>query len=310
MKFINDLDGLSGEIGTASALTLGCFDGIHLGHRAILERVAAAPAREGCAARVVVTFEPHPALVLEKGRKNFLLTTREEKEALLSGYGLDFACFVPFTVEFARTPAAEFIETTLAGRLKARRVVVGADIRFGHRREGSVPLLEEAGRRFGFEVEVVERVEAEGEAVSSTRIRALLEGGEVEAAAGLLGRDYVVTGEVVRGAGLGARLGIPTANIMTGPFKLIPGSGVYAVRAGIEGGGSPGVMNIGVRPTVGGGETTLEVHLMDFRGEIYGKRVTVSFVKRLRDEKKFPSLEKLKRQITRDMGIAEKILRR
>jgi riboflavin kinase/FMN adenylyltransferase len=257
---------------------------------------------------VAITFDPHPLKVLRPEVDLPLLTTPEQKLELLAATGLDATVVLPFTPEFAALPAKDFIADYLCARLKVREIIVGHDYSFGRNREGNIDLLQEMGRGHGFTVQVVWAVEAEEAVVSSSLIRALLRLGKVAEAQRFLGRPYGVVGPVVQGHGRGAKLlGVPTANIRP-ENELLPASGIYAtwVRRGAE--IIPGVANIGTCPTFEKGEFSLEVHLLDFNGDLYGERLEVDFVSRLREERRFPSLEALAAQIRADIATARERL--
>jgi riboflavin kinase/FMN adenylyltransferase len=237
-----------------------------------------------------------------------MLTTRDQKLRLLSESGLDAVVVLPFTQKFAALPAREFVKQYFCDRLKAREVVVGHDYCFGRGREGNIDLLKEMGEIHGFTVQVVWAVEVDGAVVSSSLIRALLRLGKVTEAARLLGRSYGVTGRVVQGKGRGAKLlGVPTANILT-PNELLPACGIYAVWVRRGDAILPGVANLGTCPTFENTELSLEVHLMEFSGDLYGESLEVQFVTRLREEQRFPSLEALAAQIHADIAAARRAL--
>ena len=297
-----------GETGfSRTVATIGNFDGVHLGHRAILARVCQR-ARELGGQAVAVTFNPHPVKVLRPEVNLPMLTTRDQKLQLLSESGLDAVVVLPFTQKFAALPAREFVKQYFCDRLKAREVVVGHDYCFGRGREGNIDLLKEMGEIYGFTVQVVWAVEVDGAVVSSSLIRALLRLGKVTEAGRLLGRAYGVIGRVVRGKGRGAKLlGVPTANILT-PNELLPACGIYAVWVRRGDAILPGVANLGTCPTFGNAELSLEVHLMEFTGDLYGESLEVQFVTRLREEKRFPTLEALAAQIHADIAAARRAL--
>ncbi len=299
-----------GETGfSRTVATIGNFDGVHLGHRAILGRVCQR-ARELKAQAVAVTFNPHPVKVLRPEVDLRLLTTQDQKVQLLSESGLDGVVVLPFTREFAALPAREFVQRYFWERLKAREVVVGHDYCFGRGREGNIDLLKEMGESQGFTVQVVWAVEVDGAVVSSSLIRALLRLGKVTEAGRLLGRPYGVTGRVVQGKGRGGRLlGVPTANLLT-PNELLPSCGIYAVRVRWGDAILPGVANLGTCPTFDNSELSLEVHLIEFSGDLYGESLEVQFVARLREELRFSSLEALAAQIRADIEAARVALTR
>jgi riboflavin kinase/FMN adenylyltransferase len=290
-----------------TVVTIGNFDGVHLGHRAILDRVRQR-ARELGGQAVAVTFNPHPVKVLRPGVNLPLLTTQDQKLKLLTNAGLDAVVVLPFSLKFAAQPAREFVRQYFCERLRAREVVVGHDYCFGRGREGNIDLLREMGAIHGFTVQVVWAVEVQGAVVSSSLIRAMLRLGKVTEAGRLLGRPYGVAGRVVQGKGRGAKLlGVPTANILT-PNELLPASGIYAVWVSRGDAILPGVANIGTCPTFDNTELSLEVHLLDFSADLYGEPLEVQFVARLREEQRFPSLEALAAQIHADIAVARQVL--
>jgi riboflavin kinase/FMN adenylyltransferase len=290
-----------------TVVTIGNFDGVHLGHRAILARVVQR-ARELEAQSVAVTFEPHPLRVLRPEVDMPLLTTPAQKIKFLEMAGLEAVVVLPFTPEFAGLPARQFVQRYFLERLRIREVVVGHDYCFGRGREGNIELLEAMGRQHGFTVQVVWAVELEGAVVSSSLIRAMLRLGKVAEAARLLGRTYEVQGKVVPGKGRGAKLlGVPTANILP-ENELLPATGIYAVRVHRGEEIIPGAANIGTCPTFENSEFSLEVHLLDFAGDLYDENLGVEFVARLREERRFPSIEALAGQIQADIIAAREVL--
>jgi riboflavin kinase/FMN adenylyltransferase len=285
---------------------VGNFDGVHLGHRSILARVCQR-ARELDCQPVALTFDPHPANVLKPEGNLRLLTTPAQKVKLLEAAGVSVVV-MPFTREFAAIPAREFVRDYFVERLKVREVVIGHDYRFGYKRQGNIELLQQMGQTFGFTVQVVWAVEVEDAVVSSSLIRAMLQLGKVREANRLLGRAYGVTGRVVAGKGRGAKvLGVPTANLVS-ENDLLPSCGIYAVWVIKDGHRLPGVANIGTCPTFDNQELTLEVHLLDFNGDLYGEMLQVEFVSRLRDEQRFSSIDELAAQIRADMTEARQVL--
>jgi len=290
-------------------LTIGAFDGVHLGHRALVEPFAEAAHAAGAPA-VALTFFPHPSVVLHKQRTPFYLSTPEEKAELLGALGVDVVITHPFNRRVAAMSAREFVRR-LKTHLGLRMLWVGYDFALGRNREGDIPTLRRLGREMGFEVRVVDAVRVEGEIVSSSRIRALLAAGEVEAANRLLGRPYRVSGRVVRGDGRGRALGFPTANLRLWARRMVPGAGVYVARAFLASGEAYGaVVNIGVRPTfeVHPRAPRVEAHLLGFAGDLYGQCLTLEFWQRLRGERRFPSPEALAEQIRRDVARAQEVL--
>lgn len=288
-------------------LTLGNFDGVHLGHQRIFRRVSE-KAKEIGGDSIAYTFEPHPVQILKPERDPFLLLPVAERLRLIGELGIDVAICAPFTREFANLTAEEFVRDILHKQIGVRQVFVGQDTTFGRNREGSVPLLKEFGKRFGFAVEAVGSVEVAGSAISSSRIRRLIRQGDVRRAAELLGRYPLVVGEVIHGRGRGSnKLGFPTANLNTSPV-LIPKPGIYAVWAIYEGQKYPAVANLGWNPTFHDREFSVEVHILHFDQDIYGHPLRVEFVERLRDEVAFRGPEELIAQIKKDVEQAKKIL--
>ena len=295
-------------------VTVGSFDGIHLGHRSILETVVErARAHDGTA--TVVTFEPHPRKVLHPDRPPRLLSTTEQRVELIEAAGIDVTILEPFTPEFSRTPPEQFVRDYLHRRLAPVEVYVGYDFRFGHDREGSMRLLTELGPRLGFSVTIVPEVTIEGEDVNSTRIRALVAEGDAATAGRLLGRPYALRGRVVSGDRRGRGLGFPTLNLAP-ENELLPGNGVYAGRVRFLDDGDPpsgavfsAVTNVGRRPTFDAGDRIVcESHLLEFAADAGGRRIEVSFVDRLRPERRFPSGDALREQIARDVDEARRRL--
>ncbi len=290
---------------------MGAFDGVHPGHRALLARV-----RERAAALrllpLAISFEPLPREFFARGAALPRLTSVREKLAGLFDGGMQCVLLLRFNKALAAIEPEQFIDQVLVARCAAREVWIGADFRFGHRRRGDIAMLRAAGARHGFRVEVLPDVGIDSERVSSSAIRARLAAGEFAQAARLLGRPFTIGGRVVRGARLGRTLGWPTANLRLGR-RSAPVAGIFAVRVhGLAGAGAdgwPGVASLGVRPTVAGtGEALLEVHLFDFDGDLYGRRIEVEFVARLRDEVKFDDLDTMVGQIERDAAQARAIL--
>jgi riboflavin kinase/FMN adenylyltransferase len=286
-------------------VTIGNFDGVHLGHQAILKKVIE-KAHETGGVSVVYTFDPHPLKVLDPERFFPLITTREEKEKVIEWTGIDVLVREPFTKEFAQLSTDAFVSDVLCNQIHAKEVFIGPDYRFGKGRTGTTDLLKCLGEGCGLKVEVLENVEVEGKEVRSTMIRNCVLEGEVSEAAKFLGRSYTLRGKVVKGKNLGKKLGIPTANIE--PEKeLYPRSGIFAVKVIIGGNYTQGVMNIGANPTFPDKSFSLEVHILDFDRHIYGSKMEVVFIEKLRDEKKFNTPELLVAQVKKDIIHARKI---
>lgn len=297
-----------------AVLTVGNFDGLHVGHQRIMKTVTGrARAFDGQAA--VYTFEPHPRKVLAPERAPRLLTTLEQKLELLDAAGVDVAIVEPFDREFARLPAERFVREILHERIDPLEVYVGYDFRYGRDREGSMRTLTELGPHLGFSVTIVPEVKLGSRDVNSTRIRELLEQGNVSEAALLLGRPYTVRGRVVVGDRRGRTLGFPTMNVDP-DNEVLPRSGVYAGRVRFLDAGEPAagssfgaVTNVGRRPTFGASERVLtEAHLLDFSGDAYGRRIEVTFEHALREERRFPDVEALRAQIAADAELARRKL--
>jgi riboflavin kinase/FMN adenylyltransferase len=287
-------------------LTLGNFDGVHLGHQAIFKKVIER-AREINGTSVVFTFEPHPLKVLAPERSPMMLNTFHGKMKLFAAAGIDIVICANFTRTFAEQHPEDFARDVLHTQIGVSEVYVGYDYAFGKGREGSIESLKDMGRAFGFEVGVVEAVQVNNIVVSSSAIRDLISSGRMEEAAELLGRRYTVEGEVVHGAHRGQTLGYPTANLKV-VNELIPAHGVYAVFAQVENKTLKGVASIGIRPTFDSGPVSIEVYLFEFHEGLYGKEVEVSFVKRLRGEEKFPNADALVQQIRKDVQDAQAAL--
>jgi riboflavin kinase/FMN adenylyltransferase len=291
-----------------AVVTVGTFDGVHLGHRAIFDKMKA-KAKETGGETVVITFYPHPRIVLGLDSENLkFINTQEKKINRIEDAGIDHLIIIPFNKEFASLSSEEFIRLIL-DKINPKVVVIGYDHHFGKGREGSFELLSEIGKKEGFEVIRVEALYMDGVPISSTKIRDLLKAGKVAEANKYLGYEYSITGKVVRGQSIGHILGFPTANIeVADEYKLIAAVGVYACRVEYMGKVYKGMSNIGYRPTIDHGDLTIEVNIFDFDQQIYGEQITITFVDRLRDEKKFKDREALKAQLAKDREAALKIL--
>jgi riboflavin kinase / FMN adenylyltransferase len=301
MQVIRDLATYTSD--TPLALTVGVFDGIHLGHQHLIEQTAQAAAEQGGKAGMV-TFWPHPLEVLHPERQVRYLTMLEEKLDLLAALGtLDLVVVLPFTPTLAQTSASEFIDL-LMNHLVLRVLVEGSDFVFGHNREGNMTFLTAYGQAHDFAVQTVNLRVADQQRISSTHVRTLLADGQVEGAATLLGRPYSARGVVVQGDQRGRLLGFPTANLKIDPQKILPADGVYAVRARLENTIYHGATNIGVRPTLDGTRHLTEVHLLDVQRDLYGKELEVQFIARLRGERRFEGVEALQAQIAMDVQQA------
>lgn len=282
------------------ALTIGTFDGVHVGHRKIIERLVN-HAKAKAQLSVVLTFFPHPRMVLQEDTELRLIDTVKEKELFLEQLGVDVLVIHPFSKVFSRQSADTFIRDILVNRFKIAHLIIGYDHRFGRNREATVDDLVAAGTTYGFSVEKIEAQEIESVNVSSTKIRLALENGQVEKASKYLSRPFQITGTVEKGEGIGKTIAFPTANLsVEEPYKLLPADGVYFVFSQIENQRVYGMMNIGFRPTLAGSLRTLEVHFFDFKGNLYGQRLCVQLIRAIRSEKKFSSLDELKKQLQLD----------
>jgi riboflavin kinase/FMN adenylyltransferase len=292
----------------APCVTIGNFDGVHRGHQALVA-AAVGRARGERGTAVVLTFDPHPARVLAPQRELAALTTPAQKAEILGALGVDVVAVLPFTAEQARRSPADFAREVLAGAIGARHVVVGRSFRFGHRQEGDAATLARLGEGLGFAVEALPAVLDGGRPVSSSRIRDALAAGDVARAAGLLGRPYFVDATVVEGDRRGRTIGFPTANLEP-EGGILPARGVYAGRCRLpDGGARTAVVNVGQRPTFGGGSVRIEAHLLDFDGDLYGRHLRLSFTFRLRDERRFEGAAALVAQIREDAARARDLVR-
>jgi riboflavin kinase/FMN adenylyltransferase len=287
-------------------LTLGNFDGVHLGHQALLERVVK-DARSSGGRSVVLTFEPHPLKLLAPERAPRLILTHKDKMALLQSFGVDVVMIQAFDAAFAAVEAETFARHYLFRRLGVRKMWVGSDLRFGRGRKGRVEELARWGADSGVAVGVIEPIVLNGHRVSSSRIRTLIERGAMREAKQHLGRYHFVSGRVAQGHGRGRTLGFPTANIVS-RTEVLPPDGIYATTLESEGRQWPSVTSIGVNPTFGDGPRTIESYVFDFAGDLYGRSVKLFWVERIRDEKKFSSIELLVEQIKDDALRARAIL--
>ncbi|MFY0687072.1 MAG: bifunctional riboflavin kinase/FAD synthetase [Cyclobacteriaceae bacterium] len=298
MKIIENLTSISFK---NAIVTSGTFDGVHFGHKKILDNLVNQAQSLG-GESVVMTYWPHPRFVLGKDAGMLkLLNTFDEKARLLEDCGIDYLVKVLFTREFSQLTSQQFVQDVLIGKLNVRKLIIGYDHRFGRDQEGSFEYLSQNQDKLGFQVEEIPRQDIDHVGVSSTRIRKALEKGDVELANEHLGWQYLLSGIVTKGEQLGRKIGFPTANIyVTDDFKLIPGDGVYAVTVKLKSGIFKGMLNIGNRPTVNGHKKTIEVNIFDFDQDIYGQIIEVSFVKQLRKEQKFEGLVELRQQLQID----------
>lgn len=305
MRIIRDLNEIVAPL-PGAAVTIGNFDGVHLGHREIFRRVVSI-ARETGGTSVVFTFIPHPLKIVAPERAPRLINTYSEKERLIEASCIDVLICAPFTREIAALSATAFVEDILVGKLGVRHLVIGYDYAFGRGREGNADFLRSKGEELGFGVEVLGPISGKGEVYSSTRIRQMITEGDVRGVVALLGRHFTLEGEVIHGAKRGKRLGFPTANLLT-EKEMLPRSGVYAVKVRWGEQILEGVVNIGRNPTFCNEEISVEVHLLDFNEELYGEILRLYFIDRLRDEMLFPTPEELKEAIAADVVRARQIL--
>jgi riboflavin kinase/FMN adenylyltransferase len=289
-------------------VTIGNFDGVHLGHQ-FLFKTLIQEARQENRKTVVLTFDPHPKKILHPGRRPFyLITTLEEKTRLIENQGIDALMIIPFTLEFSKTTAEEFVLHILWEKLHIRKILIGHDYTFGKNKEGNESFLSALGKKLGFEVNIINAFKINNTVISSTRLRHAILDGDVKTAAAILGRPYNLSGIVIEGSRRGGNLGFPTANIK--PVKvLIPANGVYAAIIYMEGNHYQAVLNIGFNPTFADEKLSIEVHLLDFNDNIYGKTLDILFIDRIRDEIKFEGPEKLVEQIKQDIHQARAILK-
>ena len=294
---------------SATVITVGTFDGVHRGHRDVVERLVAR-SRHLKIPSVLVPFEPHPLEIVNPAAAPLLLTTHDEKLEVLAETGIDYLAVVAFTAELAAYSAEDFVELILRRRFRLRELLIGYDHGFGRQRAGNVAVLRTLGERDGFQVDVVDPVSTpDGHSVSSTSIRRAVAGGDLDRAAEALGRLYSVSGRVIEGSRRGRTIGFPTLNLgPPPPRKLLPPEGVYAVRVQTPAGPVGGMMNLGPRPTFGDLATLLEAHLFDISGDFYGAHVRIDFVARLRETRKFASAELLTKQLAHDEREARNAL--
>jgi riboflavin kinase / FMN adenylyltransferase len=304
MEIIRDLDSLRPY--PLPVVALGNFDGVHVGHRTIL-RTAMERARATAGSALAVTFDPLPEKVLNPDRAPRLIMTPEDKHELLRSLGLDGVVVLTFSLELSMLSPAEFVRDYLRRRIDARVVVVGHNVSFGHRRAGNAEVMRQLGREFGFETVVVGPIERDGMAVSSTQVREMITAGNMKRAAILLGRPHFLRGPVVHGRERGRTIGFPTANIQS-RTECLPPDGVYATRVVLEEGSYRSITNIGMRPTFGEPQHTIEAHIFDFNRDIYDCDVKLEIVERIRPERKFESAQALAAQIASDLQRAKEIL--
>lgn len=290
-------------------MTIGTFDGVHMGHKAILRRLVESAKKEDLDS-VVLTFFPHPRMVLQQNDDLKLINTIEERAELLEKTGLDNLVIHPFTLAFSRLTALEYVRDILVNSLRAKKIIIGYDHRFGRNRKANIEDLKEFGITYGFEVEEISAKEIDDVAVSSTKIRKALMAGDVETANNYLGYEFMISGKVVTGKAIGRTIDYPTANLeLNESYKSVPKNGVYVTKAILDNKTVYGITSIGTNPTVGGGnEKTIETHFLNFNGDLYGKEITLRFLKFIREEETFDSLETLRQAIIKDENFAKDFL--
>jgi riboflavin kinase/FMN adenylyltransferase len=308
LKIVNSIKSFSANKPTI--VTIGTFDGVHLGHKKILEQIVENAHSQNCES-LVLTFFPHPRTILQADSEMKQLNTLAEKTNLLSALGIDNLVIHPFDAAFSRLTAEEFVKQDLVDTFKIKKIIIGHDHRFGRNRTANIDDLIEFGNKFGFEVEEISAKEINEVSISSTKIRNALTEGNIELANNYLGYYYSLTGIVSKGKQLGRTIGFPTANIkIVEEYKLIPQNGVYIVQSNLDGIMYHGMMNIGTRPTVDGTTQTIEIHFFDFQKELYNQKITISLSHRMRSEQKFESVDALKKQLYKDKITALAIIKK
>ena len=308
MKIVNSIKSFNANKPTI--VTIGTFDGVHLGHKKILEQIVENAHSQNCES-LVLTFFPHPRTILQADSEMKQLNTLAEKTNLLSALGIDNLVIHPFDAAFSRLTAEEFVKQVLVDTFKIKKIIIGHDHRFGRNRTANIDDLIEFGNKFGFEVEEISAKEINEVSISSTKIRNALTEGNIELANNYLGYYYSLTGIVSKGKQLGRTIGFPTANIkIVEEYKLIPQNGVYIVQSNLDGIMYHGMMNIGTRPTVDGTTQTIEIHFFDFQKELYNQKITISLLHRMRSEQKFESVDALKKQLDKDKITALAIIKK
>lgn len=292
-----------------SVVTIGTFDGVHMGHKTILKRLTQTAKQEQLDS-AVLTFFPHPRMVLQQDNSIKLINTIEERTQLLQKTGLDNLIIHPFTKEFSRLTALEYVRDILVNRLKAKKIIIGYDHHFGRNRTADINDLKEFGSIYDFDVEEISAQEIDDVAVSSTKIRTALNSGDIETANNYLGYEFMISGEIVEGKAIGRTINYPTANLeLNETYKLIPKNGVYIVKSIIDNQLVYGMTSIGTNPTVGGDKKTIETNYLNFNKNLYGEKITIEFLKFIRDEETFDSIEELKNAIARDEEFTKQFLK-
>ena len=306
MKIFNNIQSYSPE--KESILTIGTFDGVHIGHNKILTKLVEESKKNNLSS-LIMTFFPHPRMVLQKSQEIKMINTMDEKIHLFEKTGVDNLIIQPFDENFSKIRAKEFVEEILVKRLKIKHIIIGYDHRFGKDREASVEDLKKFGLNYMFTVEEIAAQEIHSIAISSTKIRNAILKGEIKKCNEYLGRNFMLTGKVVHGDGLGKEINFPTANIqIKEPYKIIPKNGVYLAKTIFNSNIYFGMMNIGVRPTIGGKNKSLEIYFFNFKDNIYDKTISIEIINKIRDEEKFSSIDELKTQLKKDEQFCLKLI--
>jgi riboflavin kinase/FMN adenylyltransferase len=292
----------------SAILTIGTFDGVHIGHQKIISNLVVKARKEDLCA-VVLTFFPHPRMVLQKDIQLKMIDTMEEKRKLLEKLGVEFLIVQPFTLEFSRMTAIQYTRDILVNGLGISRLIIGYDHRFGRNREATINDLKNFGLDYDFTVEEIPAQDLESIAVSSTKVRNTIISGEIKKANQYLGRPFSLSGTIVKGDKIGRKIGFPTANLfIEEEYKLKPQNGVYLVQCHLNNLKYFGMMNVGKRPTVSGKETQIETYFFDFNGDLYGKKLNINLLEKIRDEQKYDSMESLRSQLSVDQKICQKLI--
>lgn len=295
--------------GKPTIITIGTFDGVHVGHKEILKKLTFEANRLSLDS-VILTFFPHPRMVLQKDSDIKLINTIDERVAIFSKTNLDHLIIHPFTKEFSNLSAETYVKTILVDSLNVKKIIIGYDHRFGHNRTANIDDLKRFGNKFGFEVEEISAQELDDVAVSSTKIRRALDKGDLETANSYLGYPFMLTGTVVKGKGIGKTINFPTANLQIKEnYKLIPKNGVYVVKSLLDGNNTFGLMSIGTNPTVGGTSRTIETYFLNTDKDLYGKQLEIELLTKIRDEETFDSMKSLQQAIKSDEAFARKYIK-
>lgn len=287
-----------------SVVTIGTFDGVHIGHQKIVKRLIKIAKKKNLQS-IVLTFFPHPRMVLQKDANIKLINTIDEKAQLFEDFGIDVLVIKEFTKEFSRLTALEFVRDILVNKLHVKHIIIGYDHQFGRNRTANIDDLKEYGELYDFNITEISAQDIDAVTISSTKIRKALNEGDIKTVNTFLGYNFMLTGKIIKGKGLGKQIGFPTANLhIEEAYKLIPKKGVYVIKSGINGKTVFGMMNIGTNPTVGGKTQSIEINFFDFDEDIYEKKCTIELLDRIRDEQKFDSLEFLQNQLHIDKSSA------